>query len=107
MITIKLKDYTKYPTGRFKSISDYSGEWFRDDILIPLLEKHNIVEFDFTYDEIAGCPPGWIEEVFGGIIRKGYSPEQIIFIGDNEYVRKAKIFMTNADEWQSGNAADC
>lgn len=53
----------------------FSGELFRDTMLIPkylecLNKKENlIIDFDGGY----GYPHGFLEEAFGGFIRKGYS----------------------------------
>ena len=63
--------FTRFPAGRFKIHGPYTGEGFRDDILIPALEAHPHVTVDF--DEVMGLGSGFLEETFGGLIRKGYT----------------------------------
>lgn len=64
-------EFTRYPAGRFKIHGPYTGEGFRDDILIPALEAHPHVTIDF--DDVMGLGSGFLEETFGGLIRKGYT----------------------------------
>ena len=73
MITINIANgYTKTPGGRFKSEGDFSGEDFRDSILIPkYLEavKQNqllCINLDGGY----GYGSSFLEEAFGGLVRK-------------------------------------
>ncbi len=58
------------PSGRFRvncSPPESSGEAFRDGILIPALEKGEVlVNINPKY----GMPVSWAEEVFGGLVRK-------------------------------------
>ena len=80
------KDFSRYPAGRFKSDGDYSGEHFREDLLIPALESENeiIIELDGTL----GYSSAFFEEVFGGLVRKGYTSKQlnekIKYVSENE-----------------------
>jgi hypothetical protein len=53
--------------GRFRSQGSYSGEAFRDDILIPLLDFADLITVDL--DGIEGPTPGFFEEAFGGLVR--------------------------------------
>ncbi len=72
MITVKIsEDFTKTPGGRFIKDGEYSGEQFRNDILIPKYEealsegKKLFVDLDGCY----GMPTSFLEEAFGGIVR--------------------------------------
>lgn len=74
------EDYTKTPGGRLSSSGKYSAEIFRDTILIPRLEEailkkeKLIIDFDGLY----GCGISFLEESFGGLIRKGYKINDIL-----------------------------
>lgn len=74
------KEYTKTPGSRYKKEGSHSGEDFRDRILIPLIEKckksneNLIIDLDGVY----GYSKGFLEETFGGLIRKGYSEEELL-----------------------------
>lgn len=62
------RDYSDAPAGRYKSDGPYSGERFRDDILLPALMEHDSVEVDLS--GVAGYGSSFLEEVFGGLVRK-------------------------------------
>jgi hypothetical protein len=71
------EDFTPFPFGRYRSEGEYSGEAFRDDILWPLLSKGQSVEVNLD-DVEGGLGSSFLEEVFGGIIRKyGYTPARL------------------------------
>ena len=63
------RDFSKYPGPRYASLGKSSGEVFRDQKLIPALESNEkvVVELDGT----AGYGSSFLEEAFGGTIRKG------------------------------------
>lgn len=65
------KQYTDLPGGRYRLNGSFSGEEFRDDILIKLLEKciKNEEELIINLDGVYGFPPSFLEETFGGLIR--------------------------------------
>lgn len=74
-IKIKIsEDYTKTPGGRTNQNGPYSGTEFRDTMLIPKLKEvinkggKLVVDFDGLY----GCGVSFLEESFGGLIRKGF-----------------------------------
>lgn len=71
MITINIaNEYTKTPGGRFKSEGEFSGEDFRDGILLPkYLEavKHNQI---LCIDLDGGYGSSFLEEAFGGVSEK-------------------------------------
>lgn len=70
------RDFTRYPAGRFRSDGPYSGEQFRDDFLVPAMEKGESVSIDL--DGVRGFGSSFLEEAFGGLVRKGYSPEIVL-----------------------------
>ncbi|MBU2848594.1 STAS-like domain-containing protein [Acidithiobacillus ferriphilus] len=62
-------DFSTTPAGRYKSDGQFSGEKFRDDILMPALKTHDIVIVNL--DNTIGYGSSFLEEAFGGIIRSG------------------------------------
>jgi len=83
------KEYTETPGSRYINEGKYSAEDFRDNHLIPLIERCKeqeeklIIDLDGGY----GYSTGFLEETFGGLIRKGYSIEDlnlISFVSDEE-----------------------
>lgn len=69
------KDYSRYPGGRYRRLGKYSGEEFRDDILVPALAKDD--EVIVILDGTAGYGSSFLEEAFGGLIRVGCDPSVI------------------------------
>lgn len=66
--TINLAEFALLPGGRSKAISTHSAEEFRDDVVLPTLQKeHKIV---INLDGIVTVGSSFLEEVFGGIVRK-------------------------------------
>ncbi|WP_337519562.1 STAS-like domain-containing protein, partial [Desulfovibrio sp.] len=64
MKTINIaNDFSVFPGGRYRSDGEFSGEEFRDNILIPALQKYQqvIVELDGT----RGYGSSFLLEVFG------------------------------------------
>ena len=69
-----VKDFTKFPGARYRELGPSSGEEYRDDILLPEIAKHgeNLV---VNLDGVFGYGSSFLEEIFGGCIRKGVSPD--------------------------------
>lgn len=61
------KEFTRFPSGRFKANGDTSGEAFRQRFLEPALRegKDITVELDGTI----GYGSSFLEEAFGGLVR--------------------------------------
>jgi hypothetical protein len=71
MKTIRLvEDFSRTPVGRFRTDGPDSGERFREDFLRPAIATGDPVEIDI--DGVAGLPPSFLEEAFGGMVRKGH-----------------------------------
>ena len=64
------KSFSKFPAGRFRKDGRYSGERFREEFLVPALEKGTTVTV--LLDDVAGYGPSFLEEAFGGLVRKRY-----------------------------------
>lgn len=64
------KDFSRYPAGRFKTDGKYSGEQFREDVLIPSLANLRSDEkITIILDGTRGYGSSFLEEAFGGLIR--------------------------------------
>lgn len=83
--------FSDAPGGRYKDEGKYSGEEFRDEFLIPtyndciINQEKLIIDFDGGY----GYATAFLEETFGGLIRKGYCLDEF---------NKIVSFMSNDDE---------
>ncbi|MDR0189778.1 STAS-like domain-containing protein [Pseudomonas yamanorum] len=77
MVKINIsKDFSAYPSGRYRRDSAFSGEAFRDELLAPTLEKNDVVEVMF--DGSLGYSSSFLEEAFGGLVRqKKFSKETL------------------------------
>lgn len=69
------KDFSPYPGGRFRTDGPANGEQFRDDLLMPALRDNEVVTV--VIDGVAGLPPSFLDEVFGGLVRHGFSPDAL------------------------------
>ena len=77
-MSIRLKVVESYPQYRYpgprkKYIGQNSGEEFRDDIMIPFLNNHPGEKVEIDLGGMVGYPPSFLEEAFGGSIRKNKS----------------------------------
>ncbi len=80
MITIKDR-FTAYPGGRFRADGKFSGQEFREDILLPALRsaraRHDSVVVNL--DGVAGYASSFLEESFGGLVRThGFSDRELL-----------------------------
>lgn len=64
-------EFSRYPAGRFLTDGPFSGEKFRDELLIPLLEKlDEDAVLEIKLDGARGYGSSFLEEAFGGLFRK-------------------------------------
>jgi hypothetical protein len=66
------KSFSRFPAGRFRSDGPNSGEKFRDEILLPVLRQSD-APVTIELDSALGYGSSFLEEAFGGLIRKGIS----------------------------------
>ncbi|MEW6164512.1 MAG: STAS-like domain-containing protein [Pseudomonadota bacterium] len=70
------KDFSDCPAGRYAKDGPFSGERFRDELLIPALLKAGSVEVNL--DGALGYGSSFLEEAFGGLVReKGYTSRDL------------------------------
>ncbi|WP_082560820.1 STAS-like domain-containing protein [Caulobacter sp. Root487D2Y] len=63
--------FSPFLGGRYRDDGPWSGEEFRDDLLLPRLEEafasHS--QLVIILDGVAGVPSSFLEEAFGGLLR--------------------------------------
>ncbi|MEQ1933893.1 MAG: STAS-like domain-containing protein [Fimbriimonadaceae bacterium] len=70
------KDFSETPAGRYPYDGKFSGERFREEFLVPnLAEGHQLV---VELDGARGYPSSFLEEAFGGLIRKHKLDEETL-----------------------------
>jgi hypothetical protein len=66
-----VKEFTDTPGPRYRTEGDFSGEQFREDLLLPrfrtAMEKRQILFVDL--DGAQGYATSFLEEAFGGLAR--------------------------------------
>jgi hypothetical protein len=65
------QDFSPFPGGRYRADGPFSGEKFRDDILLPALvdAEKNGSRVIVILDGAVGYSSSFLEEVFGGLVR--------------------------------------
>lgn len=81
------KDFSRYPYGRLREFSKTSGEVFREDYLVPALNKFDVVEIEL--DGTEGYGSSFLDESFAGLIRttsfsKDDIQQRITFISNDD-----------------------
>lgn len=69
------RDFSKAPAGRFVTDGPFPGETFRDQILVPAFKECQTVVVDLN--GTAGYGSSFLEEAFGGLVRRGHSEEEL------------------------------
>lgn len=64
-----VKDFSRAPSGRFRSDGKFSGEVFREDYLVPALESRKRLKIIFDGARNPGS--SFLDEAFGGLTRLG------------------------------------
>ena len=64
-------DFSDTPGGRYKNEGIYSGEEFRETILLPAYEKieNSSEKLEINFDNCFGFATSFLEEAFGGLVR--------------------------------------
>jgi hypothetical protein len=68
---IRVADFAPSPGGRYIADGPYSGEWFRDEVLVGRLREAARVgiPLEVELDDTAGYGASFLEEAFGGLVR--------------------------------------
>lgn len=101
-----VKEFSETPGARYKDEGNYSGEEFREDILIPKYElaRKNDEKLSINLDGGYGYPPSFLEEAFGGMVRRGCNKDDILkrleFISTDDPSLEGKIkeYILNAEK---------
>lgn len=94
------KEFSRYPAGRFKTDGPYSGELFRESVLIPNVAAGTGVCVDL--DGVAGYGSSFLEEAFGGVVRALKIPKEKIHeliqitSTDESLVQEVAMYMNEA-----------
>lgn len=67
-VLVDVSKFSQTPGGRFRDEGEYSGEEFRETVLVPLLDRGDDIIVDL--DAPLGVTSSFLEEVFGGLVRK-------------------------------------
>lgn len=60
-------EFSRFPAGRFRTDGPYSGERFREELLVPALSGS--LSVTVTLDGTMGYGSSFLEEAFGGLVR--------------------------------------
>ena len=65
------KDFSDTPGGRYRDEGDFSGEQFREEHLLPMLQmcQDNGEKLVINFDNCFGFATSFLEEAFGGLVR--------------------------------------
>lgn len=75
MTKLRIADFSEVPAGRFRTDGPFSGQRFREEVLLPILQQPGQVEV--RIDGTAGYGSSFLEEAFGGLVRSGFTPAQL------------------------------
>ncbi|MBF1221595.1 MAG: STAS-like domain-containing protein [Haemophilus influenzae] len=81
MQRLNVRDFTLFPGPRYIKLGEYSGEWFREKVLIPLIKSDTCIILDL--DGVAGYGSSFLEEAFGGCIRSNIEANVMRAIVEN------------------------
>ena len=71
MKIVRVLDFTEFPGPRHETIGKFSGERFREEVLLETIREHGISQMAVDLDGTAGYGSSFLEEAFGGLIRRG------------------------------------
>ena len=99
------RDFSETPGARHRDEGNFSGEEFRDDLLIKKYNEARAQRQKLTIDLDGGYgyPISFLEEAFGGLARI-FSAQEVLetldFISDDEpaLIEEIKSYINNANE---------
>lgn len=70
-VTLKLADFSKFPSGRDDNDSDFNGKKYRDEILAPAIKAaiENDSQVIVSLHGVLSFGSSFLEEAFGGLVR--------------------------------------
>ena len=100
-------NYSKTPGPRNKKEGDFSGEDFRENLLLPTFRTaiSERKKLEINLDGTAGYGTSFLEEAFGGIVRSGFFDSEtlldniIIISTEEEYlINDIKDYIKDAEK---------
>lgn len=88
------RDFSPFAAGRYYSDGPFSGQRFREEILLPTLGENENVTVDL--DGTLGLGSSFLDEAFGGLVRAGYRLSDL----RNRLVVKCRIKSYEDRAWQ-------
>ena len=78
-MTLYVRDFTLTPGPRLEEDGKYSGEEFREKYLLPKFREavKMSVPLNVNLEETKGYASSFLEEAFGGLIRKGCKKKEV------------------------------
>ena len=76
MIINIARDFARYPFGRYRTDGPYSGQVFREEVLVPAL-RSGAERITIELDGAIGMGSSFLEESFGGLVRLGYDKAEL------------------------------
>lgn len=70
------RDFSRAPAGRYISDGPNSGQRFREQMLIPALNRSDVLLLEL--DGTRGYGSSFLEEAFGGLVRAGYAAVDLL-----------------------------
>lgn len=83
MKTIYVKNFSTTPGPRKEIIGPFSGERFREEVLLKEIRENPDEELSINLDGTAGYGSSFLEEAFGGLVRLGLPESKIMEIVNN------------------------
>ncbi|MFL9994324.1 STAS-like domain-containing protein [Paraburkholderia sediminicola] len=101
------KQFSRYPAGRYLGDGPFSGELFRNRFLSPALRQKEHISIDL--DGARGYGSSFLEEAFGGLVREGYSAQEIrdhvdLISSDISLLAEIWEYISDAEEVRRSNA---
>ncbi|RUM95939.1 DUF4325 domain-containing protein [Pseudaminobacter arsenicus] len=76
------KEFNSYPAGRFPEDGTHNGQRFRDEFLTPaikdILSSGSNEKLTIDIDGVRSFGSSFLEEAFGGLIRKGIFQKEVV-----------------------------
>lgn len=75
MIISIANEFTQTPAGRYETDGPFSGQKFREEVLVPALRAGKKIAIDL--DGTIGFGSSFLEEAFGGLVRAGFNVKDL------------------------------
>ena len=107
-VTISIaKDFSPFPFGRKRNVSDSSAEEFREDLLVSKMRDYE--KITIILDGVDDYMPSFLEESFGGLIRNHpFSlkdiQSRITFVSTNRpyLIEEIEVYLSAAEAIKNG-----